>query len=244
MEIDSIATNLGTPVHHIEEFDNIDRVPSKPQELGRRVFPVLSDVPTSYMKEALADRVTFDYFESPENDQTRISNFALWLNTLISGVGIGLIKGAVSLLVRLLWRGRIEAMSTLATNHDNSIWSPLGVYVAIALLSGITASLVTVFIAPASAGGGIPDIKAFLNGNLLPGFLAKRTLLGRLVGITLVTSCGVMAGPEGPMSHAGLILGVLIPRFFIRSHSLTDKQLYDFVWSVAAQVSEINDNYK
>lgn len=39
------------------------------------------------------------------------------------------------------------------------------------------ATVITAFIAPAAAGSGIPEVKAYLNGVDAPGILSFRTLL-------------------------------------------------------------------
>merc|ERR1712187_427268 len=56
---------------------------------------------------------------------------------------------------------------------------------------------------PAAGGSGIPDLKAYLNGNILPRVLRKRTCFCRLVGLMFVNSGGLFAGTEGPMAHIG-----------------------------------------
>ena len=232
MDAESIVPTLGTPEHRVTSLEDLDGIPRRPLELSFRLFPPNPNIPDRYIQAVDSDRGTFDYFESPESALTRVPHFLLWIYTFTTAVLIGLIKGAVTVAARKLWSIRLDEMSVLSQNHDNTVWLAMVVYLAIALASGATSSLFTVFFAPASAGGGIPDIKAFLNGNLIPGFLANRTLLGRLIGIALVTSCGVMAGPEGPMSHGGLIIGVIVPGFIHKfrrnSQPFTDKQVYDF----------------
>jgi chloride channel 7 len=39
------------------------------------------------------------------------------------------------------------------------------------------ASIITAFIAPAAAGSGIPEVKAYLNGVDAPGIFSLRTLI-------------------------------------------------------------------
>ena len=221
----------GSTGRNISTQDIFNATPSSPTELRGRLFPQVGDDPPKFVTASETDRCTFDYFESPENVLTSTSSIVLWFITFVSASVIGLLKGGITIISRNLWRLRVGIMSSLAET-TYTIWSAMGVYMTIALGSGVFASVLVLFVAPWSAGGGIPDIKAFLNGNLLSGFLSKRTLFSRLIGIVLVTSCGVMAGPEGPMAHAGLIIGVILPCAFARLYSkpgpLTDKQVYDF----------------
>jgi H+/Cl- antiporter ClcA len=106
-------------------------------------------------------------------------------------------------------------MSSLITT-TGTIYGSMMIGVAYALVSGIIPCILVLYLSTAAAGGGIPDIKAYLNGNLLRNFLSFRTLMARIVGVCLVTSCGVFAGPEGPMAHVGMMITVLVARLVSR----------------------------
>jgi chloride channel 7 len=45
------------------------------------------------------------------------------------------------------------------------------------LILTLFASIITAFIAPAAAGSGIPEVKAYLNGVDAPGIFSLRTLI-------------------------------------------------------------------
>ena len=75
-----------------------------------------------------------------------------------------------------------------------------------------TDSLLQVLWAPESAGSGIPQVKAYLNGNQVPGILRFKTLVAKVLGITLCVTSGMPAGREGPMVHTGSILGAGLAR--------------------------------
>jgi len=224
---DSVAATVGTASPRGISAEQVGRRSSGPFDIHDRIFPSMKRLPSKYKAARNANRGTFDYFDSPENAETRISYHRQWAYTLIAALLIGLVKGGVSWITKLLWDVRVEGMSIIADDYNNTIFMSMILYAAVAFISGVIASSSAVFLAPASAGGGIPDIKAFLNGNLLQGFLSRRTVLGRLFGICLVTSCGVMAGPEGPMAHVGMIFAYLVPAYIFKQ-TLTDKQLYDF----------------
>ena len=78
-------------------------------------------------------------------------------------------------------------------------------------LSG-TAAALTVWVAPAAAGSGIPQAKAELNGVRVPGALATTTLVVKLVGVTLVVASGLPCGREGPMVQLGAGVASLVLR--------------------------------
>jgi len=116
---------------------------------------------------------------------------------------------------------RLDQMAQLA-DGTGAVFASMGVMSTYTLLSGVISFLIARSIS-AGGGGGIPDIKAYLNGNLLPDFLSWSTLIVRLIGVSLVASSGVMAGPEGPMSHVGMILTVLIPSLIFSSQGVNDR---------------------
>ena len=56
------------------------------------------------------------------------------------------------------------------------------------LILTLVASIITAFIAPAAAGSGIPEVKAYLNGVDAPGIFSFRTLFIKVrVGMFLLS---------------------------------------------------------
>ena len=49
------------------------------------------------------------------------------------------------------------------------------------LVLTLFAAIITAFIAPAAAGSGIPEVKAYLNGVDAPGIFSLRTLIVKVV---------------------------------------------------------------
>jgi H+/Cl- antiporter ClcA len=66
------------------------------------------------------------------------------------------------------------------------------------------------FIIPAAAGSGIPEIKAFLNGVKLDQPLSIYVLLAKVLGMCLSVASSLPLGKEGPMIHAGSIVGAIM----------------------------------
>ena len=89
------------------------------------------------------------------------------------------------------------------------------------LLVGIACSLV-VFMGPAAAGSGIPDVKAYLNGIDAPGVLHFRTLVTKVLGCICSVAGGLAVGKEGPFVHLGSCVASLfthggLPGFRLRN---------------------------
>ena len=58
-----------------------------------------------------------------------------------------------------------------------------------------------------AVGSGIPNIKAYLNGINVPKVLRVDTFFRKTMGVIFSVSGGLPVGKEGPMIHAGAIIG-------------------------------------
>jgi chloride channel 7 len=63
---------------------------------------------------------------------------------------------------------------------------------------------------PAAAGSGIPEIKAFLNGVNVQGIVKMPVLGAKVLGMCFSCAAGLPLGKEGPMIHAGSIIGAAV----------------------------------
>ncbi|KAK4280518.1 hypothetical protein QN277_012136 [Acacia crassicarpa] len=87
-------------------------------------------------------------------------------------------------------------------------------------LAAAAASLCA-FIAPAAAGSGIPEVKAYLNGIDAHSILAPSTLFVKVFGSILGVSAGFVVGKEGPMVHTGACIASLLGQGGSRKYHLT-----------------------
>ncbi|XP_059656206.1 chloride channel protein CLC-c-like isoform X2 [Cornus florida] len=83
------------------------------------------------------------------------------------------------------------------------------------------AAALCAFIAPAAAGSGIPEVKAYLNGIDAYSILAPSTLLVKIFGSILGVSAGFVVGKEGPMVHTGACIASLLGQGGSRKYHLT-----------------------
>ncbi|KAK3027762.1 hypothetical protein RJ639_042254 [Escallonia herrerae] len=94
-------------------------------------------------------------------------------------------------------------------------------------LATVAASLCA-FIAPAAAGSGIPEVKAYLNGIDAHSMLAPSTLFVKIFGSIFGVSAGFVVGKEGPMVHTGACIASLLGQGGSRKYHLTWKWLKYF----------------
>ncbi|XP_042495791.1 chloride channel protein CLC-c-like [Macadamia integrifolia] len=83
------------------------------------------------------------------------------------------------------------------------------------------AAALCAFIAPAAAGSGIPEVKAYLNGVDAYSILAPSTLFVKIFGSIFGVSAGFVLGKEGPMVHTGACIASLLGQGGSRKYHLT-----------------------
>ena len=79
---------------------------------------------------------------------------------------------------------------------------------------------------PAAAGSGIPEIKAYLNGVNLNSIVRMPVLVAKVLGMCFSCAAGLPLGKEGPMIHAGSIIGAAV------SQGNTISYGFDTSWQV------------
>ncbi|KAL4335613.1 hypothetical protein GQ457_07G041180 [Hibiscus cannabinus] len=90
------------------------------------------------------------------------------------------------------------------------------------------AAIITAFIAPAAAGSGIPEVKAYLNGVDAPGIISLRTCIVKIMGSISAVSSSLLVGKAGPMVHTGSCIASLLGQGGSRRYGLTWKWLRFF----------------
>ncbi|XP_043806511.1 putative chloride channel-like protein CLC-g isoform X2 [Manihot esculenta] len=96
------------------------------------------------------------------------------------------------------------------------------------LVLTLFASIITAFVAPAAAGSGIPEVKAYLNGVDAPGILSLRTFVVKIIGSISAVSSSLLIGKAGPMVHTGACIASLLGQGGSKKYRLTGKWLRFF----------------
>jgi len=97
------------------------------------------------------------------------------------------------------------------------------------LILVITAIIITVTYAPASAGSGVPELRAILSGIWIREYLGKTTLVAKTIALMLSLSSGLPIGLEGPFIHLSAIVARQLTRLSFFVH-LDRKQVCVCVW--------------
>lgn len=136
---------------------------------------------------------------------------------------VGICTGVVAFVVNVATVNITEIKLLAITTYLNEER-----YVAAALILGgsnlllvlLSASLCA-YIAPAAAGSGIPEVKAYLNGVDAPNILAPKTLLVKVVGSIGAVAGGLEVGKEGPLVHTGSCIASLFSQGGSKRFQLT-----------------------
>jgi chloride channel 7 len=128
---------------------------------------------------------------------------AKWALTVIIGFMMGLTAYIMTWLLGTMvhWKHH-HILHYIA---DNEFTKAYGFNMLVVVVCSIIATAFTNY-APASAGSGIPMVKAYLNGNHIKGVIRYQTLLAKFFGVLACCLAGMPAGREGPMVHLGAII--------------------------------------
>ncbi|XP_078150425.1 putative chloride channel-like protein CLC-g [Carex rostrata] len=100
-----------------------------------------------------------------------------------------------------------------------------GVFMASNFVLTMFAAGITVFFAPAAAGSGIPEVKAYLNGVDAPGIFSFRTLVVKVIGTIAAASSSLHIGKAGPLVHTGACIASILGQGGSHKHHLSWKWL-------------------
>ncbi|KAI4296152.1 hypothetical protein L6164_036134 [Bauhinia variegata] len=149
-----------------------------------------------------------------------------WILALIIGLSTGLVGFCNNIAVE-----NVAGFKLLLTNNLMQKQRYHLAFAALAagnMILGIAAAALCAYIAPAAAGSGIPEVKAYLNGVDAHSILAPSTLFVKIFGSIFGVSAGLVVGKEGPMVHTGACIANLLGQGGSRKYHLTCKWLRFF----------------
>ncbi|XP_062078160.1 putative chloride channel-like protein CLC-g isoform X1 [Humulus lupulus] len=152
--------------------------------------------------------------------------FMKWLTCFLIGLIVSLIGFCNNLAVENLAGVKFVVTSNMMLQHRYGMG--FFVFFASNLVLTLFASTLTALIAPAAAGSGIPEVKAYLNGVDTPGIFSIRTLAVKIVGSITAVSSSLLVGKAGPMVHTGACIASLLGQGGSQKYNLTWKWLRFF----------------
>ncbi|XP_074281155.1 putative chloride channel-like protein CLC-g [Silene latifolia] len=171
-----------------------------------------------------------DFFKqdwrSREKPQIYQYIFMKWAFVFLIGLIVSLIGFFNNLAVENIAGKKFVITSRLML--ENKHWTAFLVFTSYNLGLTLFASLITALIAPAAAGSGIPEVKAYLNGVDAPEILSVKTLIVKIIGSITAVSSSLLIGKAGPMVHTASCIAALLGQGGSKKYRLTWKWLHFF----------------
>uniref|UniRef100_A0A2P2JYU8 Chloride channel protein n=2 Tax=Rhizophora mucronata TaxID=61149 RepID=A0A2P2JYU8_RHIMU len=152
--------------------------------------------------------------------------FLKWTLALLIGLSTGLVAFLNNLGVE-----NIAGFKLLLTNNlmlKDKYYQAFAAFAGCNIVLAIAAAALCAYIAPAAAGSGIPEVKAYLNGIDAPSILAPATLFVKIFGSIFGVGAGFVVGKEGPMVHTGACIANFLGQGGSRKYHLTWRWLRYF----------------
>ncbi|KRX22087.1 Chloride channel protein 1 [Trichinella nelsoni] len=172
-----------------------------------------------------------------------------WIILIVLGASVAVLSFAVDVAVSALNKARLHLYRTAA---ETNIFAGIASWVLPIVGMVILSMIISQRISPYAAGSGISEIKTILRGVVLKEYLTLKTLISKLIGLTVVLPSGLPIGKEvqiphlhftehldnfnifkGPFVHIGGIIATLWCKLFA-SVSHDDKNQNYYVEMVAA----------
>ena len=155
------------------------------------------------------ESLDYEEFDSAagKGGATSVGGLSGWAVCLLIGVATALAAFAINLTVENVSGAKFLFTSAMLRSQGALPSFLFFAFVNVTL--ACAASAVTALYAPAAAGSGIGDVKAYLNGVDAPGLFLARTLAAKVVGAASSVAGGLAVGKEGPFVHIGAALGAL-----------------------------------
>ncbi|XP_042468328.1 chloride channel protein CLC-c-like [Zingiber officinale] len=149
-----------------------------------------------------------------------------WALALLIGLATGLVGFFNNLAVENIAGFKLLLTSNFMLKHRYH--AAFVVYAGCNLILAAATAALCAYVAPAAAGSGIPEVKAYLNGVDAHSILAPSTLFVKIFGSIGGVAAGLMVGKEGPMVHTGSCIASILGQGGSRRYHLTWKWLRYF----------------
>lgn len=157
-----------------------------------------------------------------------------WVFLLVLGISAAILGLAMEQTMHLMILGRNKLATTTSNYFVNYM-----LWVLFSVASCLLAAFLVHFVAPYSAGSGIPAVKSILSGVLMEHYLSLRTLITKVLGLVCVIAAGLFVGKEGPYVHISTALASQLARlpFFAKIQRNEGLKLQLFAAGCAAGVA-------
>eukprot|EP00796_Vickermania_ingenoplastis_P009128 gene9129-6416_t len=169
------------------------------------------DMYMAYLREQRVPNVGgMNRFHTAHEVREKNNTLMRWLLHVAVAVAVSFVAAVVAYTVDNIESYRSETLSTIILAFKvPALGRVLGFvfWVTSSVLLVAIGTAVVVFIEPAAAGGGIPDVMAYLNGVHVRKAMNIRTFLVKIISCICAVASGLPVGLEAPLIHLGAITG-------------------------------------
>ncbi|KAF1765408.1 hypothetical protein GCK72_005360 [Caenorhabditis remanei] len=165
-----------------------------------------------------ADEETDDHIESNETfaefctrQAQNVVHFLVedWFLSALLGIITAVLSVGMDVAIEVLQHAHVtfyDKMLAISTYLAFSQW--VAHIVILTMFSAIFCQIVS----KQAVGSGIPEVKVIMHGFKMENYLTTRTLVAKMVGLTLAMGGGLPIGKEGPFVHMGAIVATLLSK--------------------------------
>lgn len=168
-----------------------------------------------------------------------------WIICFQIGILTGLVAGLIDFGVEKMSSVKFDSIRKLLDrcSREKCMYSPPLVWVLFNVALVLIGAVLTAYVEPVAAGSGIPQIKCYLNGVIVPRVVRIKTLITKVVGVVGAVAGGLAVGKEGPMIHSGAVIAAGVSQgrttsfefdFRVFQEFRSDTEKRDFVSAGAA----------
>ncbi|XP_068641759.1 putative chloride channel-like protein CLC-g isoform X2 [Aristolochia californica] len=220
--------DLETPMLNPDEHDYRQRLRRSASNATSQL--ALVGVNVSPIESLDYEIIENEFFKQDWRSRSRLQIFQYilmkWTLCFLIGIFAGLVGFFNNISVENLAGVKFVVTSNLML--EKKFGQAFGVFAAANLALTLFSSIITTYFAPAAAGSGIPEVKAYLNGVDAPLIFAPRTLIVNIIGSICAVSASLHVGKAGPMLHTGACIAALLGQGGSKRYRLTCRWLRYF----------------
>eukprot|EP01059_Diplonema_ambulator_P037549 TRINITY_DN9986_c0_g1_i1.p1 TRINITY_DN9986_c0_g1~~TRINITY_DN9986_c0_g1_i1.p1 ORF type:complete len:848 (+),score=226.65 TRINITY_DN9986_c0_g1_i1:45-2588(+) len=145
-------------------------------------------------------------------EKEEVTNTSKWIMFMMIGLAVGATAFVLFQTIEWLHEKRTDWTLDIINPEDHGTYlEAYLVFVGSGAALTMASSFLVVFIAPAAAGSGVPDVMGYLNGVLVPHVFNVKTFIVKFISCVFAVGSGLPVGPEGPIIHIGALLGAGLP---------------------------------
>ncbi|KAL3994801.1 Voltage gated chloride channel family protein [Acanthocheilonema viteae] len=139
-----------------------------------------------------------------------------WCLSAMLGIITAILSVVMDICIEKLQHCHVAFYETLRI-HWHHYLALLHWLLHVVLLTFLSAAA-CLWISKQAVGSGIPEVKVIMHGFKMENYLTVRTLIAKMIGLTLAIGSGLPIGKEGPFVHMGAIVATILSKVTTSCH--------------------------